>query len=93
MGQETDRSVVGMGGPPLEAPLTEPPQTEPETKPIEAEDLDGPGPAAAENEYRSGIGIALELVPTEPGQSINAFAEIHGLDGYQNAHLWRDLNQ
>jgi hypothetical protein len=82
-----------MCGPPVEAPPAEAPETEPETHPVKTEDFYGPGPSAAEDEDRAGIGIALELVPAEPGQSINAFAEIHGLDGHQNAHLWRDLNQ
>ena len=82
-----------MRGPPFEAPLAEAPQTEPKTQTIKAEDFYGSGPSAAEDEDRAGVWVALELVPTEPGQPINAFAEIHGLDGHQYPHLWRDLNQ
>ena len=93
MGQEADRSVVWMRGPPVEAPPAEASETEPKSHPIEAEDFYGPGPSAAEDEDCAGKGIALELVPAEPGQSVNAFAEVHGLDGYQNPHLRRDLNQ
>ena len=82
-----------MRRPPVEAPPAQAAETEPKTHPVKAEDFYGSGPSAAEDEDRPGIGIALELVSTEPGQPINAFAEVHGLDGHQYPHLWRDLYQ
>ena len=49
-------------------------------------------PPAAENEQASGERIGAQFFAAQLRQSINAFPQVDGLDGYQNAHLRRDLN-
>ena len=42
-----------------------------------------PGPAA-KHEHAAGIGVGLQTVLAEPGQAIDALAEVHRLDGDQD---------
>ena len=52
----------------------------------------GRGPPAAKNEQAAGERIGAQFFPAQLRQSIDALPQVDGLDGYQYAHLRRDLN-
>src|SRR5437868_7514953 len=84
------RSIAGW--PPDESPLGQSLLRHPKPLAIECQDLNCRGPPAAKNEQAAGKRIGPQFFPAQLRQSINALPQVDGLDGYQYAHLRRDLN-
>ena len=79
-------------GPACEAALRKSLLADPEALPVVGQNLDGVATARAEDEKRSAERIAREGLTAEGSQTVYAFAKIHGLDRYQDPHVWGDLD-
>lgn len=81
-----------MGRPVGEATLGQALLTQPEALSIIDQDLDRRGPTVPEHEYRPLKGVLIQLDTAEPGQTVNAFTEVGGLDGHQDPHMRGQLD-
>jgi hypothetical protein len=92
MGIEAQGALRAGFRPAPEAALRKPFLAEPESLPVVRQALEGVPPARAEDEERAAERIRRQCLTAECGQSIDAFAEIHWLNRYENPHLRGDLN-
>ena len=89
-GTEAVARVLSLG-PPGEAPLREALRTEPEALAIVTHELERRASAIAEDKDRPAEGIVCSHLTAHGRESIDAFAEIDGLRGEQDATLGGEL--
>src|SRR5438874_3315140 len=83
---------IAAGRPPGEAPARKAFLRQPKSLTVIDQQLERPPAAIAEHDQSPAHRIGSQGLTTQPGQTVDAFAEIHWLDRQQQAHLGCDLD-